>query len=88
MHPAWEEIERLSPLDLRREALFLGFRLTEGVRRAEYFRRYGCTPERDFGSELRELRQLGLVEDAAGAVRPTERGILFSNDLLSRFCGR
>jgi oxygen-independent coproporphyrinogen-3 oxidase len=83
----WEEVEHLSALDVRREMLFLGFRLTDGIQRADYVRRQGCPPEEDFASELRELRELGLIEEASGALRPTERGILFSNDVLSRFVG-
>ena len=83
----WEEVEYLSAVDVRREMLFLGFRLTDGIRRADYVRRQGRPPEEDFASELRELREFGLIEDASGALRPTERGILFSNDVLCRFVG-
>jgi oxygen-independent coproporphyrinogen-3 oxidase len=83
----WQEVEHLSALEVRREMLFLGFRLIEGVRRADYVRGQGRAPEEDFASELRELRELGLIEDASGALRPTERGILFSNEILSRFVG-
>jgi oxygen-independent coproporphyrinogen-3 oxidase len=84
---SWEEVEHLSALDVRREMLFLGFRLTDGIRRADYLRRQGRPPEDEFASELEELRELRLIEDASGALRPTERGILFSNDVLSRFVG-
>jgi coproporphyrinogen III oxidase-like Fe-S oxidoreductase len=59
--------------------------LTEGIGRADYLRRHGRRPEDDFGSELRELRELGLIEDASGMIRPTDRGILFSNEVLLRF---
>jgi oxygen-independent coproporphyrinogen-3 oxidase len=81
----WEETERLRGMDARREALFLGFRMVEGISRAAYRRRYGRRPEDDFGAELEELRALGLLEDAAGRLRPTARGILFSNEVLLRF---
>lgn len=83
--PPLEEIERVSPMDARRESLFVGFRMPEGVSRAEYWRRYGRRPEDDFGPELAELRGLGLVEDAGGCLRPTALGLLHSNEVLLRF---
>ncbi len=62
--------------------------MIEGISRAEYLRRYGARPEDDFGAEIRELIELGLLESAGGFLRPTERGILFSNEVLLRFAGR
>ncbi len=83
----WEEIERLTARDARREALFVGLRMPEGVGRAEFARRYGGRPEDELGVELAELRSLGLIEDAAGAIRPTARGMRFSDEVLERFTG-
>ncbi len=83
-----EEIEERGGVEARRETLFLGLRMIEGVSRADYLRRYGVRPEDDFGSEIDELTTLGLLENAAGFLRPTERGILFSDDVLLRFSGR
>jgi oxygen-independent coproporphyrinogen-3 oxidase len=82
---AWEERERLSPLDTRRETLFLGFRMTRGIGRADYLRLHGGRPEDEFGPELAELRELGLIEDCDGQLRATEKGRLFSNEIGIRF---
>lgn len=82
---AWQEFERYSPIEARRETLFVGMRMNEGVSRAEYWRRHGRRPEDDFGWELAEIRSLGLIEDASGALRPTARGLRFSNEILLRF---
>jgi oxygen-independent coproporphyrinogen-3 oxidase len=86
--PAWSEDERLTCADARRETLYLGLRRLDGVRRADYARRFGAPPERHFPEELGELRELGLLCDEAGCLRLTERGILFSDEVFLRFVGR
>ena len=83
-----DEIEERGGVEARRETLFLGLRMLEGVSRADYLRRYGARPEDDFRSEIDELTKLGLLENVGGFLRPTERGILFSDDVLLRFSGR
>ena len=80
--------ELLSPRETRRETLWLGLRRIDGVSRAGWLRRFGDAPEAQFGAELGELRRLGLVEDRAGCLCLTERGILFADDVLLRFVGR
>lgn len=85
---AFPEVEALDPLESRREALWLGLRRIDGVPRAEWLRRYGDPPEAVFPDELRRLRERALVEDRAGCLRLTERGILFADDVLAAFAGR
>jgi coproporphyrinogen III oxidase-like Fe-S oxidoreductase len=46
------ESEILSEESARREALFLGLRRLDGVRRADFVRRFGAGPEAFFGAEL------------------------------------
>jgi hypothetical protein len=36
---------------------------------------------------VRDLCDLGLLTDAAGVVRLTLRGVLFSNEVFARFLG-
>jgi oxygen-independent coproporphyrinogen-3 oxidase len=79
------ECETLSERDVRRETLYLGLRQLDGVRRGAWLRRFGAPPEHDFPMEIAELRALGLVTDAAGALRLTERGILFADEVFLRF---
>ena len=82
------EDEPVSLEGARRETLYLGLRRLDGVRRAEYLRRFGAPPERHFPAELTELRELELLEDRSGALRLTERGILFADEVFLRFAGR
>ncbi len=97
--PAWErglvrgqrpleEVETLLERDARRETLYLGLRLLEGVSRSGYLRRFGEAPERQFGAELAELRELELVADRGGSLRLTDRGIRFADEVFLRFVGR
>jgi oxygen-independent coproporphyrinogen-3 oxidase len=86
--PPVEEREEITEWEARRETLYLGFRCLEGVRRADYLRRFGSAPEGDFSGELEELRALDLVADVAGFLRLTERGIRFADEVFLRFVGR
>ncbi len=97
--PAWEaalaagrrplaSCERLTAREVRQETFALGLRRLDGVSRAAYERRFGVSPEADFGPELAELRGLGLVADRAGWLALTQRGILFADEVFLRFVGR
>jgi len=81
------ESEKLSDAAARREALYLGLRRLEGVRRADYLRRFGRRPEADFEAELADLRRRGLVLDEAGAIRLSELGILFADEVFMGLLG-
>ena len=81
------EDSRLSEREARQETLGLGLRRLDGVSRAAYQRRFGAAPEAHFGAELRELRSLLLIEDRAGRICLTERGIRFADEVFLRFVG-
>jgi oxygen-independent coproporphyrinogen-3 oxidase len=85
--PAVED-ESLTPEEARREALYLGLRRIEGVSRAAYLRRYGAPPEASLGRELARLRERGLVQDEAGRIRLSERGLAFADDVFLELLGR
>jgi oxygen-independent coproporphyrinogen-3 oxidase len=74
------EDEVLSEDAARRETLYLGLRLCSGVRRADFVRAFGAAPEAFLADELARLREQGLVQDEAGAIRLTERGLLFADE--------
>jgi oxygen-independent coproporphyrinogen-3 oxidase len=82
------ESDRVSLEEARREALYLGLRRTEGVRRAEFLRAFGAPPETFFAAELARLRALELIVDEAGRLRLSERGILFADEVFLGLIGR
>jgi oxygen-independent coproporphyrinogen-3 oxidase len=81
------ESELLSKEDARREALFLGLRRLDGVRRADFARAFGAAPEAFFADELERLRARDLIRDAGGAIALTERGILFADEVFLGLLG-
>jgi oxygen-independent coproporphyrinogen-3 oxidase len=81
------ETELLSESDARREALFLGLRRLDGVRRSDFARRFGAAPEAFFAAELAALRDRDLIHDQAGAIRLSERGILFADEVFMGLLG-
>jgi len=81
------ESEILSEEAARREALFLGFRRLDGVRRADFVRGFGAAPEVFFGKELADLRRRGLIHDEGGAIKLCEAGILFADEVFMGLLG-
>ncbi|HKA36150.1 MAG TPA: radical SAM family heme chaperone HemW [Thermoanaerobaculia bacterium] len=69
----------------RREAIVLGLRLSEGVasgRFGEAVREFG---DAALGADSEAWLEAGLLEEAGGRIRFTERGFLLSNEILCRF---
>jgi len=78
-----EDIDRASEMA---ETMILGLRLVEeGVGFEGFGRRFGKRLESLYEKELRELRELGLVEVTAERVRLTPRGRLLGNEVFERF---
>ena len=82
-----EELRRLSPPAELEEAWFLGLRLCEGVAWQALTAEFGRDQVEIFHPVVRELCNLDLLTDEAGAVRLTPRGVLFSNEVFARFLG-
>lgn len=69
----------------RRDTMFLGLRLLEGVDRDDYARRFGAPPEAFFAAELDHLSARGLVETDGRRWRLTAPGLLLANQALMEF---
>jgi oxygen-independent coproporphyrinogen-3 oxidase len=81
---AAEYVERASPVmestpaHPEEEKFFVGLRLTEGVRPSvEEWKQYEAP--------IRRLLSEGLLEKSGGALRLTDRGVLFSNEVFQEF---
>lgn len=61
----YEEIHELSRQERMEEFMFLGLRLTGGVRTAEFERRFGVTMEAVYGEVIERLLKEGLLEASA-----------------------
>jgi oxygen-independent coproporphyrinogen III oxidase len=84
---AAQEVRHLNPAEELEEAWFLGLRLHEGVAWQTLAAEFGRQEMEIFLPVVRELCSLGLLTDEAGLVRLTQPGVLFSNEVFSRFLG-
>ena len=73
----------LSARERAAEALFTGLRRREGVNLAAFRERHGLDPLEEWKAELRDSFAAGLLAEACGRVRLTDRGVLVSNEVFS-----
>jgi oxygen-independent coproporphyrinogen III oxidase len=67
------------------EVMFLGLRMNEGISREAFSKRFGCWPEDVFGEAVASLVRDGLLACRDGWIRPTRKGIDFSNVVSRAF---
>ncbi|HEC21414.1 MAG TPA: radical SAM family heme chaperone HemW [Chloroflexi bacterium] len=86
LSPAMEGFEVISKTLAMAETMILGLRLVkEGVRKADFAKRFGQQPEEVFGPALRKLERAGLLMTHGDAIRLTKRAYLISNRVFVEF---
>jgi coproporphyrinogen III oxidase-like Fe-S oxidoreductase len=95
LSPAVVNQHRQMEQDDRSEFMMTGLRLTqEGVRAAEFHRRFGSEVRAVYERELADLERVGLIEflqektskgEASEVIRLTKRGRLLGNQVFMRF---
>lgn len=83
--PQQPEITPVSKTNALEEAMFLGLRLNAGIDLSKMAQQNGLDPAREFADQIKELLQLGLVEQSGSRLRLTQRGRLLSNEVFERF---
>lgn len=80
-------IRKLSRKDMMEEFIFLGMRLTSGVRAIDFKERFGVEMEEVYGDILDKNEKDGLIhhDEAKDSYYLTERGLDVSNVVLSEF---
>lgn len=81
----WDTVTAARDHRAMEEFMFLGLRMTCGVSRKEFQRRFKCPMEEIYGDVLRRQTELGLMEESDGWVKLTARGIDVSNVVLAEF---
>lgn len=66
------------------ETAMLGLRLVDGLSLDDWVARFGEPFEHTFGARLADVWQAGLLEQAGGRIRLTERGRLLGNEVFER----
>lgn len=80
-----EEVEVITETDALAEFMFLGLRLTEGVSFDRFRTRFGRKLYEIYGTQVRELIDVGLLAEDATGIRLTRRGIDVSNVVFEKF---
>lgn len=83
--PQQPETTPVSKANALEEAMFLGLRLNAGVDLGEIAQQTALSPTHEFADQLKELAQLGLLEQSGSRLRLTQRGRLLSNEVFEKF---
>jgi oxygen-independent coproporphyrinogen-3 oxidase len=84
LHPTWMG-RTLGREELMRKTFVLGVHTSAGVSRAGFAAKFGIDPLEVLGDTIRYAEQLGLFEVTDTAVRPTELGYFFGDELSVAF---
>lgn len=71
--------------DALAEHLFLGLRMSDGVRYSEFKDEFGVGVSEVYAEEIAVLLKQGLLTEDAAGIRLTRRGMLLSNQVFHRF---
>jgi oxygen-independent coproporphyrinogen-3 oxidase len=74
----------LTEKEMMSEYLFMGLRLTEGIDRNKFSEKFGCDLFDLYGSEIKNLIELGLLT-GKGKLRLTQKGLLLANEVFEAF---
>ncbi len=74
-------IRRTYPYEAEEDTLLMGLRLSEGIDRETYRRRFGKMPEELF-PKLEKAFEAGLLEKRKGRLRLTEKGVMLANEVF------
>jgi len=83
--PARVDEHLLTQGDAMAEYMFLGLRLAEGANLTAFEREFGRSLESVYGSATADLIRLGLLIRKENVLTLTQRGMLLSNQVFSRF---
>lgn len=82
---AEESRETIDRQEEMAEVMLLGLRMNDGVSRGEFASRFGVSVDAVFGERIQPLVREGLLDDSDGRIRPTRKGIDFSNAISRAF---
>lgn len=80
-----EEEEQLTVRDCMEEFMFLGLRLTRGIRMSEFEHRFSCSFDQVYADAVRELKSDGLMIQEGDRIFLTDRGLDLSNYCFEKF---
>ncbi|MBR0396772.1 MAG: radical SAM family heme chaperone HemW [Eubacterium sp.] len=78
-------IERLSQPDCMAEFMILGLRMTDGISKAEFRRRFDREPDQVYGEIIRKYQNAGLLQCEEDRIFLTGRGRSLANVVMMEF---
>lgn len=81
----FEEKMNLSEKERMEEMMFLGLRMSEGVRKADFIDTFGVCVDDIYKKELKKLSKDGLIIDSEESICLTDKGVDYGNYVFSRF---
>lgn len=80
-----EEVQFLGKEDEMAEFMFLGLRMTRGVRKTEFRKNFGMPIESVYGKTIEKYKRLELLKEQEDRIFLTRRGIHVSNVVMADF---
>ncbi len=80
-----EQMDVLERKEQIEEFMFLGLRMTDGIKREDFFQTFGMQIDGIYHEVIRTLVQEELLEQHAGFIKLTKRGMDISNYVLAQF---
>ena len=80
-----DEREELSKEDKMSEFMFLGLRMTNGVLKSEFKKRFSEDFNKVFEKPLLKFKKMGMIEEENDMVRLSEKAISVSNQIMCEF---
>lgn len=81
----WQDINKLSKKEAMEEFLFLGLRITEGIRKSQFKEEFDISIEKVFGNVIEQSIKEGVIGESVDKIFLTEYGLDVSNYVLTRF---
>ena len=82
---AVEDVEPATKSSRMSETMMLGLRLSEGISLDDFARTFDVDLRDEWATEVRELQELGLVEQNRGYIRLTRLGRMLGNEAFEKF---
>lgn len=81
-----QEIDEIINPDLEiAESIILGMRLFDGIKLNDFQKRFGINIMKQYGRQIEELLNFGLIEKKRNSIRLTPQGRLLGNEVFWRF---
>lgn len=83
--PLFQEKEKLTIPQQQAEFMFMGLRMTKGIEKARFFRRFQCSIEESYTKEIEALKKDGLLIDTEDFLALSVKGMDLANYVFEKF---